>query len=230
MANKVQPKLKFFKGYGENFRSLREINGLTQKELSDSFHFSDSTIIEIEKERRLPTIEQLNLYVERFNVSLDYLTGRIKILEADNQLFCQKTGLTENSIKCIERIKESDISAVWILNQLLESGAILDICTIISDYYKQIEQAENGIDALTGQINKSILALEKLTPLLEPDEPAELEIVNSAMDNVSDYEEIKATLEAAKKHREETAQKYIAYELYDRLKEEIDKIINNQIP
>lgn len=98
MANKPQVKLKCIKGYGNNFKKLRELNNLTQMQLSEQINFSDKVISLIEKEEREPTNEQLNAYCDRFNVSLDYLTGRTKAISATVQMICEFTGLSEKAL------------------------------------------------------------------------------------------------------------------------------------
>lgn len=99
MANRAQVKLKFYDGYGENFKALREKEGLTLSELGEQLFYSDKTISMIENESRLPTIEQLNRYIEKFNVSLDYLTGRTKAMTSDLQMICEYTGLSEAAVR-----------------------------------------------------------------------------------------------------------------------------------
>lgn len=74
MANVAQAKL-CVKGYGKNFKALRENAKLTQEQLGDILHYSYKTISNIESEQRPPTNEQLLRYKNHFNVSLDYLTG-----------------------------------------------------------------------------------------------------------------------------------------------------------
>ncbi len=108
MANVPQAKLKFYKGYGENFKKLREMKGLTQKQLYDKTHISDKSISLIEKEKREPTIEQINIYSEYFGASLDFLTGRTKIANSTIQMVSEYTGLSEEAINKLVKLTSKD--------------------------------------------------------------------------------------------------------------------------
>lgn len=122
MANKPQVNLKFIKGYGDNFKKLREMKGLTQKQLYDEIHISDKSISLIEKEQREPTIEQINIYSEYFNVSLDYLTGRTKITNPTIQTISELIGLSEEAINVISELnKKRNIRAyIDLLSMIIE--------------------------------------------------------------------------------------------------------------
>lgn len=105
MANKPQTRLNFYKGYGENFRRIRQENNLTLNELEKQINFSVQTISAIENESRFPTIEQLNIYTEKFNVPLDFLTGRIKTMSIDISLICEYTGLSEFTVDALHGVE-----------------------------------------------------------------------------------------------------------------------------
>lgn len=112
MANRPQAKLKFYEGYGENFKKLREEAGLTLAELGKQINYSDKAISMIETEGRQPTIEQLNIYSEKFNVSLDYLTGRTTAARADIQMICEYTGLSVKAVKEVIKLnRRNNVSA-----------------------------------------------------------------------------------------------------------------------
>lgn len=110
MANKPQVKLKFYKGYGDNFRKIRTEKDYTLDKMSKIINFSDKTINAIETEKREPTIEQLNIYVEKFGVSLDYLTGRTKAMQPDVAQICEYTGLSENAVKVLNEFKNASLA------------------------------------------------------------------------------------------------------------------------
>lgn len=103
MANKPQENLEYIKGYGENFKKLRESRGLTQKQLAELLFISDKSISFIEKEYREPTIGQVNIYRDYFDVPLDYLTGRTKAFSVTAQLISEYTGLSEESVLNLQR-------------------------------------------------------------------------------------------------------------------------------
>lgn len=62
---------------GEILKTLRIDAGLTQKELAKILDIGQSTIVGYEKDGREATITNLSRYADYFDVSLDYLTGRI---------------------------------------------------------------------------------------------------------------------------------------------------------
>lgn len=121
MANKAQPKLSFYKGYGENLKSLRKKNKLTQEELGKKINFSGKTINLIETEKRLPTIEQINEYCTSFNVSLDYLTGRTNISEPTAQLAAEYTGLSGEAINHLADMQYCDLNAPYKRTEIIEN-------------------------------------------------------------------------------------------------------------
>lgn len=110
MANKPQTRLNFHKGYGKNFKRIRIENNLTLENLSEIINFSVKTISAIENESRLPTIEQLNVYVEKFDVPLDFLTGRTKAMNIEISSICEYTGLSEEAVNKLSKIKNTQYS------------------------------------------------------------------------------------------------------------------------
>lgn len=101
--NKAQSNLKYKKGYGKNYANLRK-KGYNDKEdytvrgLAEKLGITPSTISLIEKEQRTPTIEQVNIYKDFFNVSLDYLTGETKTMCPKLGEVCKMLGLNENTV------------------------------------------------------------------------------------------------------------------------------------
>lgn len=112
MANRPQETLNFKKGYGENFKKLRESRKLTQTELAEQIGYTNRTISLIEKEERKPTIEQLNIFCDKFNVSLDYLTGRTNTPYPDIQLVSEYTGLSEKAVDIIKNLPILDFNVM----------------------------------------------------------------------------------------------------------------------
>lgn len=60
----------------EILKDLRIESNLTQKELAAKLKIGQSTIVGYEKGEREPTVTNLSLYADFFEVSLDFLTGR----------------------------------------------------------------------------------------------------------------------------------------------------------
>jgi len=63
--------------FGERLKSLREDKDLLQRDIAEIIGVSDRTIGMYEQERREPGIETLKKFADYFNVTLDYLTGRV---------------------------------------------------------------------------------------------------------------------------------------------------------
>lgn len=132
--NKKQSNLEYVKGvYGKNYANLRkkEYNSkkdYTVRELADKLFISASTISAIEKETRLPTVDQVLIYKKFFGVSLDYLTGDTEILKCDMQMVCDYTGLSEKSIKLLntayryskQEYNKHEISPIMVLDDLIK--------------------------------------------------------------------------------------------------------------
>lgn len=60
---------------GEILSELREDTGLTQLELAEQLHISNSSISAYETGARTPNIETLKAFAEFFDVTADYLLG-----------------------------------------------------------------------------------------------------------------------------------------------------------
>lgn len=105
MARPTEPRLNFIKGqYGANWKKIREENGFTVREVEKKTGISISQISKIENEKNPPTISQVNIYQEFFDVSLDFLTGRTDTYRIDLQEMCYYTGLEQETIKSFHRL------------------------------------------------------------------------------------------------------------------------------
>jgi len=60
---------------GERLNKLRQERGLTQQELADLFHISNSTISSYETGNRIPDVEFLLKLSKFYNISSDYIIG-----------------------------------------------------------------------------------------------------------------------------------------------------------
>ena len=60
---------------GDNLRNLRELKGLTQKQMSEILDISKSNISKYESNDVEPNIEILKQYANYFNVSIDVMLG-----------------------------------------------------------------------------------------------------------------------------------------------------------
>lgn len=60
---------------GEKLSELREDRGLTQRELAEQLHVSNSSISAFETGAREPNVGALRALASAFNVTMDYLAG-----------------------------------------------------------------------------------------------------------------------------------------------------------
>lgn len=61
--------------FGELLKNLRQRANLTQKELGEKLHISETMVSYYEHSRRYPSADILKLMAEVFHVSVDYLLG-----------------------------------------------------------------------------------------------------------------------------------------------------------
>ncbi|MDP4116193.1 MAG: helix-turn-helix transcriptional regulator [Bacteroidota bacterium] len=81
--------------FAERFKSLREKNGLNQKDIALCLNISGAAVNKYEAGESLPTIENLKQLRKLFKVSLDYLLGldiedAIELLNGQNNNICEK--------------------------------------------------------------------------------------------------------------------------------------------
>lgn len=63
--------------FGNILEELREDRNMTQKELSEVIYVTIGTISNYENDRYLPDVEKLIMLADYFNVTIDYLLGRV---------------------------------------------------------------------------------------------------------------------------------------------------------
>lgn len=226
----------FKKGYGSNFRKLREESGMTLKDAERELLISYSTISDIERETkdRRPTAQQILTYADYFDVSIDYLLGRSDYVETDAALIGNRLSLTPKAIEKLESMNLTHAaeyySATDILNTLIETGAIEKICTTISEHLNKIEAADESIDELSAQIESIEADIAKLDGVYEPTEPGESALISEKESDKETLENVLTALEKLKDHSADHTRRYLSHEMYDILKEEVDGIIEDLIP
>lgn len=102
---------------------------MTVREFSKVVNMSYSSISKIENEIARPTMEQLYLYADRFNVSIDYLTGRTAVLNSDMRYICEYTGLSEKAVENLKILNERN-RATWemnVTNDILSSKEFMEL-------------------------------------------------------------------------------------------------------
>lgn len=157
---------------GERFRSERKKLGISQQELIDRIREKEKPTVGRNILSRLEngdetafngiSIAQLTAICEEFDCSISYLLGEYEARSYDLEFICQKTGLTEASIKKIYSQKND------FLNTFIESDYYYDI-----DYnYDQLSNSFlrlcsfatflNNIEAQAKSVNKNSSSYQKL--------------------------------------------------------------------
>ncbi|MEK4702013.1 helix-turn-helix transcriptional regulator [Solibacillus sp. FSL R7-0668] len=88
--------------YGDRLRSLREGKGLSQKELADKLNINRSTYARYETSSTQPDYDILNAVANFYDVSVDYLLGRIN--EINKPLLSEKE--ERDMAKRMEKMKK----------------------------------------------------------------------------------------------------------------------------
>lgn len=85
---------------GERIRHLRECRELTQKQLAKAVNVSESVIKKLEIGERGITVQMLNAAADYFQVSTDYLLGRVEVPYPDVriQAISKATGLSDTAV------------------------------------------------------------------------------------------------------------------------------------
>ena len=151
MANKKQPNLEYQLGYNDNFRKLREKEGLTQKQLAGKLNIVHSTISDIEKGKKTPTIEQLQLYHDYFKVSYDYLLGYTNVTDVEMSKMSEFTGLSEKALKNINALHKQTVCPYHVdrpynTNEAGRLSYILSRIIENSEFIELIQDINNHID------------------------------------------------------------------------------------
>lgn len=91
--------------FGYRLASARKAMGLSQAELSKKLNVSQAAIAKQETGKNFPSIELLEDYADFFNVSTDYLLGRVDI---PNGYLVQKeklpTSLVDSGVEAVTKI------------------------------------------------------------------------------------------------------------------------------
>ncbi len=104
-------KKSYFK---ERLKQLRVKSGKTQKETADMVKIQPSTYSGYENGNRTPDLETLNVIADYFNVSIDYLFGRV-----DNPDIAILDDLPEE-------LKIEGIKAVYAVKEAVKTGLSAD--------------------------------------------------------------------------------------------------------
>lgn len=94
---------------GQRIEELRKDRGLTQQELIEGTGISRQLLSMIEIDKRLPTIEVLNLLSKKLNVSVyTLITGN----DDKNHVVCEELGLSSKTVDILRQWHKSDESGI----------------------------------------------------------------------------------------------------------------------
>lgn len=83
---------------GERIKSERTKRNLSQDELSKKITVTRQKIINFENNTSLPDARELKDMADEFNVSVDYLLGRVQSKKIENKEISSQTGLSDEAI------------------------------------------------------------------------------------------------------------------------------------
>lgn len=115
----------FASGFKEVFKRERERAGYTQKSFAESFDVSLDTVRNWEQGRKVPEIKTIERLCNEFGCEPDYLLGRMENSTHDIQFICNQTGLSEDAVLALSRLKE-DRATIQVLDFLLTNRMILE--------------------------------------------------------------------------------------------------------
>lgn len=115
----------FASGFKAVFKREREKAGYTQKSFAESFDVSLDTVRNWEQGRKVPEIKTIERLCAEFGCEPDYLLGRMQNSTHDIQFICQQTGLSEDAVLALSRLKE-DRATMQVLDFLLTNQVVLE--------------------------------------------------------------------------------------------------------
>lgn len=115
----------FASGFKDVFKREREKAGYTQKSFAEYFDISLDTVRNWEQGRKVPEIKTVERLCAEFACEPDYLLGRMEHSTHDMQFICSQTGLSEDAVLALSRLRE-DCAAIQVLDFLLINKAVLE--------------------------------------------------------------------------------------------------------
>lgn len=122
------------KEFCKRLKEIRKKRQETQQELADNTGLSRSTIASYETGASIPDIEIAAILAAHLEVSVDYLIGIENNTTHDLKFICDKTGLSEISVKRLMHYKS---------NEAAYGEDLLGLDTLIT--YNEIERALKGL-------------------------------------------------------------------------------------
>lgn len=144
--------------FGERLKELRNQKDLSQDSLAKELGFSKGALCYYENCARVPDITILDKVAKYFDVPIGYLMGYTKATKAENVSVCDQTGLSEEAVLGLKRLRSSeyndesmDLKLFDLVNSLLGDSFSVELGDedVIETYFSLILKAicdyANGI-------------------------------------------------------------------------------------
>lgn len=119
---------------GELLAELRQDRNLTQREISELLHVSVGTISNYEKGAHYPDVEKLVVLANFFDVSTDFLLGRVKNRISPAVLQCEISGTKKTVGEFLEDFQQLEDSQKHALMVVLSD---MNFSTMIKTHQKR---------------------------------------------------------------------------------------------
>jgi len=103
----------------KNLKKLRQENGISQKQLADTVMVSQQSINKYENHGVEPDINTLTQIADYFQVSIDYLVGRVEIKELATKL--KSSDLTSSEVELVKNFRKLKCNQKKCILSLLNS-------------------------------------------------------------------------------------------------------------
>lgn len=110
--------------FATRLRELLEEREITQPVLAEAIGVSRQSVGQWKNGKTVPDILDLWKIAHFFDVSTDYLIGRSNVQTKEPELksVCDKTGLSDKSVRMLARLKKENNPRLCIINLLLEQA------------------------------------------------------------------------------------------------------------
>lgn len=127
---------------GERFKELREsldkVTGkCTQEQLAKELGISKAQISNIESGKRMPSLNELIKYSDKFRVPIEYLLGKIDTKDFKNIDIGYSFGLSDKAIRWFKAEGQKDFSLVTVLNNICEIDYATEFFMCLLEYFNE---------------------------------------------------------------------------------------------
>lgn len=130
--------------FSKRLFQLRESKGLSRQAVADDLDITRASLEYYEKGMRTPNLETIFKISEYYQVSIDYLFGKIDNASknVNTALISDYLGLSEDSIFALHELSEKDKK---IINFFIQSNELYDILYQFNDFEKNLSKAANEL-------------------------------------------------------------------------------------